>query len=221
MSLVLAHPDDWDTRGMLGTKQVTSLRAWLKTTGLTSRDREPHRLMNVIRSNPASPLGWEIMWVNTVFSFAIAMLYVSLPTDTLWTVATLSRAMESRAKSVRPRTIRDGVAELVGTLERTCVGHELGQGIVSPTRPRRVQRVGLPHPDPRALAHAARRLFLWEQCTSLPLDADLVWPWTVYACDRYDALADLDSPDFPWLSVADMSLTCTIPLEDLQHVALF
>jgi len=221
LDLALSRPHDWADSGDLGTKQIASLKAWLKTTGLSKRECQSTPLLDLFHDPDGRSLAWQIVWVNSVFNFAIAFLYVRAPRSEEWSTKSLAISMLPQAGSLRPRTIRDGVQELIGLLERTPVGTQLGQGIVTRGRPRRVHRIGLPYPDPRALAHAARRLFLWENLTSLPLEADLVWPWTVFACDKYDALSMLDSPDYSWLAIHDTSLECTTSLEDLEHVALF
>jgi hypothetical protein len=69
-----------------------------------------------------------------------------------WTVRELASLLQQVMPNLAFRTIYNAVLELVGLLERTPVGRELGQGVVSPGQPRTVQRVGYPSSSWEAVA---------------------------------------------------------------------
>ena len=55
----------------------------------------------------------------------------------------------------------------------------------------------------------------------LGLDEAILWPWTVFGCDRNEALDLLNVQGLDWATFDDDKVQCSIPLEALQDVALF
>jgi hypothetical protein len=195
--------------------------AWLDTCGLTDPNGEPSQITNLIYGKSSSMLGWQLAWANCVFSFIPAAFYVNLPVGIMQTSKSIRAALETEYPDRACRTLADGALELVGLLECTPIGTELGQGIVSPTRPRTVRRVGLADPHPAALAHAMRRLFMREQRRELPIDEALLWPWIVFGCDSEEALLRMQAGQGHWLQVGPASVNLLAPWEELHDLALF
>jgi hypothetical protein len=222
LDLWLDWPDTWSAVGDLGPRQVQSFRRWLVTGGLVHKSGDVGDLASLFKeTRSAYRLGWQIVWTNVVFRFATARWYVSEMGKGSWDTRALRTALGRAVPRLASRTAGNAILELVGTLERTPIGEDLGQGIVHPGRPRRVVRVGLASPAPQALAHAFRLLFLSEQRDVLRFDEGILWPWTVFGCDRAEALALLRAQGLNWLKFSDESAECSIPLEVLQDVALF
>lgn len=220
--LYLDRPDDWQQQNSLGPRQIDAFRSWLVTSGLAQGCTASHSLYRLFLDTwPSALLAWQILWTNCVSAFDTATWYVHEMGLGSWESTFLAACLARRVSSIAPRTAYDAILELVGLLERTPVGTELGQGIVEATRPRRVRRVGLAEPHPAALAHAARLLFLKEDRCRLGLEEDLLWPWTVFGCTADSALVTLASASLPWLRVQDGALLCTAALEVLDGMALF
>jgi hypothetical protein len=164
---------------------------------------------------------WQLVWVNVVFGLTTAYWYVRLPEVPDLSTTLLAAELKRQVPRLAERTIRNAISGLVGLLERTPIGTELGQGIVSPTRPRTVRRVGLADPHPAALAHAMRRLFMREQRRELPIDEALLWPWIVFGCDSEEALLRMQAGQGHWLQVGPASVNLLAPWEELHDLALF
>jgi len=220
VALFLADPARWQLHSTFGPRQVQAAVAWLGTCGLVEADGKPGAVARMMNGEKER-LAWELAWVNTVFSFWPAWLYVRRPLDSETTVSALVDEMARHHPDRRVRTIMDGVVELVSTLEGTPIGAGLGQGIVSPTRPRTIRRVGLAEPDPAALAYAMRRLFQFDGRAELNLEDDLMWPWVVFGCDADDTLLKLYSVGRDWLEVRAGCVRLLIPREELDELALF
>ncbi len=221
VALFLSSPTAWQSSSSLGPQQISALEAWLITCGLADSNGMPSALAWRISRGPAL-LGWELAWVNAVFSFHPSWHYVRLTRDADMTASMFAHQQTAMFPRRSTRTIWDGVLELIGTLERTPIGTELGQGIVSATRPRRVRRVGLADPRAESLGHAMRRLFQHERRWELRLEEDLVWPWVVFGCDAEEALLGLGSAQQHWLQVgADSVRLLTTSWEELDELALF
>jgi hypothetical protein len=201
---------------------VQSLSVWLRTCGLVDGAGTETALMRLFRASwPTADLAWQLLWANVTFRFATASWYVTEMGLATWTTTELRRALEGEAPHLSPRTVTNGIMELVGLRERTPVGALWGQGLVSAERPRRVTRRGLASPLPLALAHAMRLAFVCGRRTVLQLDESIQWPWVVYGCDRDDALALLGAQREGWLRIDEDAVRCCIPLEALAHVRLF
>ena len=222
IDLVLRQPETWPEAGVLGSKQVPALKAWLSTIGMRESGSTGAMLLRRLFSEPDSrPLAWQVAWVNATHNFALATYYVWVLGLGQWTTSEIMRSMNAARLRISPRTVKSGVTELASFLERTPVGTQLGQGVVEPTRPRTVRRLGLASPHPIALAHAARRLFLRERRHRLLFVEDQLWPWTVFGCDPYEARALLRFSDQAWLRLDEQALEATLPMEELGDVALF
>jgi len=222
LGLYLEHPQDWASTGSLGPRQVQSLSAWLRTCGLVDRSGTETALTRLFRASwPEADRAWQVLWAYVTFRFATAAWYVTEMGLGSWTTTELRRALEAEVPHLAPRTVTNGILELVGLLQRTPVGAVGGQGLVSPTRPRGVTRHGLASPSSTALAHAMRLLFLGERRSTLGLGEALQWPWAVYGCDREDALALLSARRERWLRLDMDAIHCCIPAEALANVCLF
>lgn len=220
--LIHDHPETWHGLGLLGPDQIRSLLEWLTTTGLVDKCGRETLLARHLRSNGVhDEQFWSLVWVNVVFSLVTARWYASLPYPSARSTTELSSLLRATVPRLSNRTARNAIYGLVGTLERTPIGTELGQGIVSATRPRTVRRVGLARPDVVSLAHAMRRLFQHEGREELHLVEPLTWPWVVFGCDAEEALLRLSSETKDWLEIRSDRVRLRIPREELDELALF
>lgn len=221
VELFASDPVRWPKAGLLGPRQVHALRAWIVTCGLALPDGRPSAVSELIVGTKSRLAGWQLAWGNAVFTFAPAAFWVQSASGVVVTTTQLRSALKAAYPDRSIATLGDGVSELVGLLERTPIGAELGQGLVSPTRPRTVRRVGLADPHPAALAHAMRRLFQRERCPQLPLHRDLLWPWVVFGCDPQETLLRLTAAGHGWLAIDSDRARLLIPWEELYELALF
>lgn len=222
VGLVLHNPRSWRDQGQLGPRQLEALRVWLRCTGLVDTNEMYTSLLSLFKKTwPDAVLAWEILWANVTFEFATARWYVCECELGEWSSAELCTKLESQVSRLAPRTVTHGIQELVGTLERTPIGTELGQGAVTPGRPRRIRRDGLPDPDVIALAYVLRELLTRSQKTRLDLAEDLLWPWVIFGSSKENILVKLAGSGLSWLGVDDRQITCTLSLEALRNVHLF
>lgn len=221
VDLYLGSPENWRGSGLLGPDQEVSLGEWLVTTGLRDRSGPTHLGQIAVANGELSSSLWQILWVNVVFNLASAYWYVLFYLDRRNSTTQLAQELREMVPRLAVRTTRNAIAGLVGLLQRTPIGTELGQGIVTDTRPRTVERVGLAYPDSRALVHAMRRLFQREGQGRLSLDQDLVWPWVVFGCNRDDALVRLSGSENEWLTVEADSVGLNVSWEELDELALY
>jgi len=176
--------------GLLGNRQVDSLAVWLETAGLVNKPGQPTWLNKIFTVRGTGSLDlWQLLWVNVVFNFPTARWYIRLGLGE-WTTSQLRSLLLTVIPDFAERTVSNAVMELVGLLERTPVGRELGQGEVSGGRPRRVTRRGM-LPVDAAIMMAIGRLYLQEERPYLAWEDDLVWPWTVFGCARQAILPRL------------------------------
>lgn len=216
------YPKTWHGLGLLGPDQIRSLLEWLTTTGLVDRCGTETTLARHLRSSGIhDEKFWSLAWVNIVFSLVTARWYSALPYPSERSTTALSSLLRTTVPRLSDRTARNAIYALVGTLERTPIGTELGQGIVSATRPRTVLRVGLARPHVASLGHALRRLFQHEGRQELPLVEPLTWPWVVFGCDAEEALLRLSSATKDWLEIGADRVRLRIPREELDELALF
>lgn len=199
----------------LGPRQLQSLSRWLKTAGFLNIRGVKTELFSITNlSGVKSSLPWEYIWTNTVFNFFTATWYATKCCFGEWSTTEIAAALGARCPSISSRSIRNGIMELVGLLERTPVGRELGQGEVSAGRPRRVRRTGRV-PSVQAVRHALLRLCLTVDATVLPLDAAALWPWTIFGCDQAAVIEPLVLGADPWFTVESNHLTCSLALEEI------
>jgi len=222
VNLVLQSLSDWRETGGLGPRQVDALEAWLRTAGLADNRRWPTALFRLFQDTwPEAKLAWQLLWVEVVFRFPTAAWYVHELERGEWTTTELAELLHKSVPRLASRTTYNSILELVGPFERTTVGTALGQGQVSPERPRRICRDGFAFPPDAALLHALRLLFLRETQLALRLEQDLLWPWTVFGTTLGNVWPQLVVCERPWLDVENQTLNSRIPLEELAHVALF
>jgi len=189
LELYLDRPHEWETTGALGNRQVQALKVWLKTAGLVDKAGRETFLASLFRAQGLEAmLPWELVWVNVVFNFPTAAWYVTGPGPGEWTTGELIELLLRDVPRLAKRTACNAVMELVGLLERTPVGRRFNQGAVLPGRPRRVQRLGHNYPAAAAIIYATCRLFARERRERLGLGEDVLWPWTVFGCQRDYAL---------------------------------
>lgn len=200
LALCLREPDTWPQSGALGNRQVDSLRRWLKTAGLVGADGQQTALWRLFEHQGVDSLSaWQLLWVSVCFNFPTARWYVSEFPSGSWRVDELKNALQRYVPRLAARTAYNAILELVGLLERTPVGRELGQGIVTPGRPRRVTRTGYPHPEWAAVSWALERLWEEEGRQALGLEEDLLWPWVIFGCNKQVILQQLLlHPEGPW-----------------------
>jgi len=222
VQLYLERPDDWMSRGHLGNKQVDALARWLRTIGLLDSKGRETILCALARSAGLDDrLVWQLLWVNCAMDFATATWYVRQSfRSAQHTTTGLAKALQAFHPQLSYRTCYDAILELVGLLERTPVGRELGQGEVFPGSPRLVKRWGLANPAPGALLYAAVKLGQNQGRLTLGLDDDLTWPWIIFGCDRDDALITLATLCQPWVTLRDGELRLKPPMEEWIYADL-
>jgi len=160
VQIYLSSPHSWFESSELGNRQVQSLQAWLKTSGIIDPHGHETDLYRLFQEKGTEyQLAWEILWVNIVFNWPTARWYTSYIDRGLWTTTELGNMLCKAAPQLAERTVQDAILELVGLLQRTPVGLELGQGEVNLSRPRKIQRKGLPQPSWESIYHAFSRLF--------------------------------------------------------------
>jgi hypothetical protein len=190
LDLYLADKKGWSQMGLLGNRQVESLAVWLKTAGLVDKSGQTTWLDSLFTVHGTDNIKlWQLLWVNVVFNFPTAAWYVRLGLGE-WNTYQLRSLLLNNVPNFSERTVSNAVLELVGLLERTPVGRELGQGEVSGGRPRRVARRGAV-PTDAAIMMAIGRLYLKEQRRHLEWEEEIVWPWIVFGCSRQDILPRL------------------------------
>ena len=123
LALYLGEPQEWPRTGGLGVRQVQSLRAWLRTTGLVDRRGRETRLCHPFhRTWPESLLAWQLLWANVVFNFRTAAWYVFHAGIGVWTTTELRSRLGEAVPRLAKRTVSNAVLELAGLLERTPGG---------------------------------------------------------------------------------------------------
>ena len=195
LDLWLERPIDWEKKGALGNRQVESLKVWLRTTGLVDRQGLETPLALVFRERGSSWLeGWQILWVNTVFSFPTARWYVSTFHHGKWKIKDLQHALQEILPHHSPRTVYNSLLELVGLLERTPIGKDLGQGEVLREKGRTgrtVTRKGLHYPSWAAIKRALQLLKKETSSDLIPFDDSLLLPWKIFASDRQYVMGEI------------------------------
>lgn len=222
--LVITYgPTRWAQHAGLGNRQIAALLAWEKTAGLADLSGDLSPLGEMFRATwPDAMVAWQLLWVNTAFRFATAAWYAqTVGPGERWTVNDMVARLADDIRAITLRSARDAVYELVGLLEHTPVGSQLGQGRVLPSRPRTVHRSGLAEPEEVALAYAAQQLFLRETRACLRLAEPLLWPWVVFGCSLDDVFPRLASSNVGWLRLDETAMWLDIPLEALRHEVLF
>lgn len=221
LRLYIDDPTGWRETQRLGNRQIDSLDAWLRTVEVVDRQKHETYLGKFVRRSGLEEMkAWKRMWCNCVFSFPTAGWYVQEFGAGHLADHKHQPSVEQIGVLLSSRTCRDAVCELVGLLERTPIGKELGQGEVTAGRPRVVYRPGLAHPGGPALAHALWRLFQQQKTDCLDLGRDLLWPWTIYGCSQDDALWSLLAVADRWLDLDDERLIMTTQLEVWDDVDL-
>ena len=198
VNLYLSDPLNWKSSGGLGNRQVESMANWLKTCGMEDAGGGMTFLGRLfMQQGTAATELWQLAWVNAVFNWPTARWYVYLGNGE-WTIKELRTILKSTMPRLSERTLDNAVLELVGTLERTPIGDELGQGLVTPTRPRRVTRRGAV-PTNAAIVHSIGRLYLQQKRARLLWAEELTWPWVIFGCSPdliLDRLLHLEGPYF-------------------------
>ena len=184
LDIYFTNQKSWHKHAALGNRQVDSLNAWLKTTGLEDKKGCLTPLGNLFLINGTSSRSlWELLWAEVVFNYVTAHWFVHLGCGN-WTTKELRILVRTAAPRLSEWTAVNAVLELAGFLEKTPVGDELGQGCVTKGRPRRIKRFGLAAPCDAAIVHVLRRLYLQEGQRKLFWNENLTWPWVVFGCSR-------------------------------------
>ncbi|MGB9903611.1 MAG: hypothetical protein ACPLQO_02940 [Desulfotomaculales bacterium] len=215
LELYFQEPQEWEFSGILGNRQVQSLKVWLKTAGLQDGRGKETFLAALFRKNGLEEiLPWELLWVNVIFNFPTAAWYVQELGLGAWTTGKIKERLLFYAPHLALRTASNAVMELVGLLERTPVGREINQGEVFSLRPRRVQRRGHVYPSVEAICFAVFRLFEQEKRESLELRENLLWPWIIFGCAQKYVLGQLLCHGQKWFEVTgDCLIAKYIPEE--------
>lgn len=213
LDLYLANRQGWRQSSILGNRQVESLEAWLKTSGIEDRGGRltPLGEQFIAKGTTCRSL-WELLWVNVVFNFPTARWYVHLGRGE-WTTAELKSLLRAVVPRLAEWTVSNAIMELAGLLERTPVGNELGQGYVMEGRPRRLIRRGA-EPCDAAIVHALGQLYVQQGQTRLPWDSDSTWPWVVFGCSRRFVLERLAIIDQNCFDIDEQGVT--IRVEDKE-----
>jgi len=216
IQLYLENGRDWEKRGKLGNRQVQSLKVWLKTAGLLDRRGNETFLCDSFRKSGIVELfPWEILWVNVVFEFPTASWYVHRLGAGNWTTTEIRTLLNSDYPHLAQWTVSNAVMELVGLLERTPVGNELRQGEVSSGRPRDVRRTGLAFPSEGAVLLSLCRLFVQEKREHLCFDEQILWPWSVFACEKEYIMQVLFLDGKQWFEVTGNTVFLKSPVEEV------
>lgn len=189
LQLYLDHPTDWSELNILGNRQIQALREWLKTGGIVSKNGVETSLAAEFRERGINGRqSWEKFWVNVTFNFATAKWYVQRIRGHSYTTSQLVVMLSEDCSHLALRTVKDAIQELVGLLEKTPIGNELGQGVVEKLRPRKITRRGLSFPTNDGIMHNLNMLFRERKERKLYINAPFLWPWTVFACDKVEIL---------------------------------
>ncbi|HED00228.1 MAG TPA: hypothetical protein ENN18_07585 [Proteobacteria bacterium] len=222
LGLYLDDPSGWKKSPRLGNRQVESLNVWLRTTGLVTREGRETWLCRAFRERGVEDLRlWELLWVNVVFSFPTALWYVMRLGMGQWSTAILRDCLLADVPRLSKRTVINAIMELVGLLERTPIGTQLGQGEVSETRPRIVARKGLAHPSWSGICYNLISLFQKEGSGGLNIDSGLPWPWIVFGCTREFCLGGILCEGKALFSLEDAIIRPQINVREMKDVSLF
>lgn len=158
----LSNRQNWQENTSLGNRQVESLVTWLKTCGIEdSQGRLTYLGQQFVDKGTDLLELWELLWVNVVFNFPTARWYIHLGTGS-WTTTELRTHLKMLVSRLADRTVNNAIMELIGTLEHTPIGDELGQGCVTSGRPRCVTRREV-EPCEAAIIHSIGRLYLQQE----------------------------------------------------------
>lgn len=197
----IRNPDCWDVTSALGPKQIMALKTWIKTAGLEDSEGNRGFLFRMFRElGVHDPYPWMFFWVNVVFGFATAEWYVCRVSSGTWSTSMLSNALSSDIGYISRRTACDAIMELVGLLQRTPIGCELGQGTVDTgAHPRLVSRKGMPSLPTDVVRHCLDNLFRREGRTRIAFSEETLWPWRVFGLSEekgIEAVMRLRDPGF-------------------------
>jgi hypothetical protein len=169
---------------------VESLAVWVKTIGLKDKGGTLTKLGNALVCGGIKMddvIFWEIVWVNTVFSFPTARWYVHSFVDS-FTVSDLRTELSHTVPRLTVSTVRDAVYELTDSLRRTPIGERLQQGFFSKMgRTVNVTRNGI-IPSPKVALYALIKLFAEERRDEIGLDEELTWPWIIFNAPKDEIL---------------------------------
>lgn len=219
LELYLRKPCSWVAEGLLGTRQVLSLQSWLKTIGIITIGNKETILADLFRKNgPHSLLAWELVWINTAFSFATARWFVTTVGTSPVTSAELKEMLCADYPMVSRRTVANGILELVGLLANTPIGNDLKQGQVLGKKNRTIIRSGLEFPSAVATLYALHRLFVINKQDSLCLHDEMLWPWIIFGCSKDYVLGQLIFRAQEWLVVTVDKISWKFMSEEESHV---
>ena len=182
LQLYLDHPQDWNDIGGLGSKQILSVKTWLRTLGIIDgKNRETSFAARCRTHGLNYSLLWQELWVRAVFHFNGAAWYAYQGLGHRSTEE-LRHTLSEDAPHFSLHGISNCILEVIGLLAHTPIGDTLGQGIVRGKSRRTVERMGLPKPDPATLGLALSLLFQREGADYLRIGNAYLWPWTVFGC---------------------------------------
>lgn len=184
VDLYISDPQNWFVGTSLGNRQVDSLKVWLITSGLLVPGGYESNLTTLFRKyGTFNKLPWQILWINTVFSFATARWYISLGYGE-WSTSELQKMLHQNVQRISERTTKNAIAELAGLLERTPIGKDLSQGKLVDLRPRVFRRDSF-QPSDEAILHSLYRLFCEAGNRRIDFSENhVLWPWDIFACRK-------------------------------------
>ncbi|MGD9819593.1 MAG: hypothetical protein AB7V04_12975 [Desulfomonilaceae bacterium] len=161
---------------------------------------------------------WQIMWINIVLQFATAWWFVSILGKGSWSSSELKRLLPNHACYLAPRSASNAIMELLGLFERSPIGQELGQGVVSGHSPRSVKRIGLSTPSSAASNYSAFQLFLMTGSVKLSFDNHIPWPWVVFGCDKDYVISQIITNKCDWIEITSDEIVCRDIDKGASHV---
>jgi len=218
LELFLHNQNGWQRACNLGSKQIVSLHQWLQTMGIRQGNLFHEQLIQEFKVLGVRDEGlWSLSWANIVFSWPTARLYVIRNYEEPMSAKDMVADFMQLVHTVTKRTIYDGVLELFGLCSHTPVGSPLGQGIVSSGVPRTIKRTGTTPPTAASM-HTLIMLFKCTGSYSLPLEEKLLWPWTVFGCEKDEVLSQLIAESCDWLELTSNNVVCKDVFKGEYHV---
>jgi phosphoadenosine phosphosulfate reductase len=129
----LSQQDGWLENNGLGGKQIESMLAWLRDSGLIDpKTKEPTALARLLSNGFTSDaLRWEIIWASLATRSSLVQWYL---TAVSWSARRdkddLVRELTAEG-AVSPKTADSAINSLFNTMERSPLGTTLGLGRVS------------------------------------------------------------------------------------------
>ncbi|MGC9030992.1 MAG: hypothetical protein ACP5LD_15165 [Desulfomonilaceae bacterium] len=142
---------------LLGNKQMTALKVWLRECELFPSDAQKTLLRIVRKLGVDSDLTWAIIWTNLARNSKLISWYIK---EVKWgTSFSKQDLVGMMSDGLSLRTHQNAVTALLGLLRDTPLGCSLGLGRFEPSSNRnpKIKKEGWQTPDPRAVMYALYR----------------------------------------------------------------